>query len=169
MRLERPKLTLFHSMRRCRKPFHTSNRQIPPTICFLQYYLESNSSLGFKFGSKFGKLLVRHLVTSKEGILAVTELLGKWLEPRIDKDNLVGSQFEELGVGTLVRKNGEVGVVNDEPLVGPRGSTGIVLGLFSIRTHLLASIGELGLFGSKTRSVLVRTAWILKPKNSSIA
>ena len=98
---------------------------------------------------------MRHLVTSKEIILTITELFRKWLESRISENNLIGGQFEELGIGLFVGKNGKVGIVEDEPLVRPRRSTGSVLGLRSVLAQLLASISELGLFGSKTRSVLV--------------
>jgi hypothetical protein len=91
--------------------------------------------------------------------LVVTELLCKRFELLIDEDDTVGRQLEQLRVRIRVVERLEVRVVEDEELLRPARSAGCVRGIGTVRELLLVrTVGELGLFLTKTRSVLVRTA-----------
>jgi len=74
--------------------------------------LDSNALLWIKLASKFRKFLVRHLVASKEIILASGKLFRKRLESRILEDNPIRCKLEKFFVGTFIGHNGKIRVVN---------------------------------------------------------
>jgi len=123
-------------------------------------HLQSDTLRRLELAAQLGKLLVGGGVALEEFLLAVTELLGEWLEVLVEEDDLVGCEFEELWIGIVVVESCEVGVVEDEEFLGPGGAAWCVGGLLSVGALLCGSVSELGLLGSQSGSVLVRATCV---------
>ena len=75
-------------------------------------------------------------VALKELFLAITEFLSKRLELFILENCLIRCQLQKIFISIAVVKGGEVGVVEDKELLGPRLTARCVWGVSSISALL---------------------------------
>merc|ERR1719199_1194872 len=113
--------------------------------------LDTDATLRHELGTELRQLDMGRGIGCEELRLAVPELFGERLEARVLEQGPVAGQLQELRVGRGVRERGEVGVVELEPLLGPRTTSCLVLGLRAIRSGLNAAVSELGLLRTESR------------------
>lgn len=111
-----------------------------------------------ELGTKLAEGLVGLGVRLEEGLL-ISELVGVGGESRVLPEALIRSALDELLVSGGVVDSCEVGVVEDQPVLDPRGtSRGVSSGLTAVSELGGASISELGLLGTNSTSVGVGSA-----------
>lgn len=103
----------------------------------------------------------------KEGVLRVTELLGIRSETFIIKERAISREFQKLRISIRIWHNLEVRVIKNQPTISPRTSARLVVGFFTVGPDLLATIGELGLFFTQTRTIFISAAKCVRSRQSN--